>query len=150
MQNIILTVIIVAGISMGAYGLMHRPEAGAPFTRVNFAPSSDDVSLQTEHGYLGDYNPDLIKSAESGPVVLFFDQTLYNNLQASLGQIPEDLTILWVNKDLSESLKAKYKIESDNTLIQVDETGAEIGRWTGSENLDAILVNIQLDYLYEE
>lgn len=93
-------------------------------------------------GTYEDYSPDKLKKAESGNVVLFFHATwcpycrsLESDINANLGNIPDDLTILKVDYDKETALRKKYGITTQHTLVQVDANGELITKWIGSPSL---------------
>lgn len=100
-------------------------------------------------GVYTEYSEDLVASAE-GDVVLFFHANwcptcrgLDKALNEELGDIPESLTILKTDYDNETLLKQKYGINIQHTLVQVDNDGEMITKWTGGSNLDDILSKLQ-------
>ena len=91
------------------------------------------------------YDSSKLALANNGDVVLFFHapwcptcRALDTELNASLNNIPENLTILKTDYDSETQLKQKYGITYQHTLVQVDANGNLIKKWSGSRNLSEI------------
>jgi thiol-disulfide isomerase/thioredoxin len=72
-------------------------------------------------------------------VVLFFNavwcstcKQARDNIEASLGEIPEDLAIVLVDFDNSIELRKKYGVTVQHTFIQIDNSGEALAKWSGS------------------
>lgn len=96
------------------------------------------------------YSSDKLALAEKGKVVLFFRaswcptcRALDANIRSNLGAIPEGVTILDVDYDNSTTLKQKYGVTYQHTLVQVDATGEQIAKWTGSPTLANLVLQIK-------
>ncbi|MCB0917310.1 MAG: thioredoxin family protein [Actinobacteria bacterium] len=70
-------------------------------------------------------------------VVLYFSaawcptcQDLTHSLQAE--GVPDGLTVVKVDYDSSQNLKQQYGVTVQHTLVQVDETGRSLTKFTGS------------------
>lgn len=110
----------------------------------------DDNTAAMSKGSYESYSPEKLAFAKSGDVVLFFraswcptcralDADIRNNISA----IPKGVVILDVDYDNSVSLKQKYGVTYQHTLVQVDELGNPIAKWTSSPTLDALVKNIK-------
>lgn len=97
------------------------------------------------------YSPEKIAMASSSHnVVLFFRASwcptcisLNKDINANLGNIPENLTLLDVNYDNSKDLKKKYGVTYQHTLVQVDTNGNLIKKWSGSPTLASLVSEIK-------
>jgi len=94
----------------------------------------------------GQYIPYSKDSLTSNKNVIFFAASwcptcrgLDNAINSELGNIPSDLTILKADYDAETSLKQKYGVTYQHTLVQVDKDGNMLKKWNGSENVLAIL-----------
>ena len=110
--------------------------------------NGDDVMMFG--GEYIDYQPELLSRADGGDVVLFFHATwcptckvLDTNLKQELSDFPKDLTVLKVNYDKEKVLKDKYTVTYQHTLVQVDSQGNELAKWTGGNDLQSILKNLE-------
>ncbi len=96
------------------------------------------------------YAPEKIARADGdGKVVLFFRASwcptcrgLDSDIKANLGAIPDGVTILDVDYDNSTSLKQKYGVTYQHTLVQVDMDGKQIAKWSSSPTLSELLKHI--------
>lgn len=109
-----------------------------------------DESAMMNTGSYEPYAPEKLALAESGDVVLFFRaswcptcRALDANIRANLKAIPANVTILDVNYDTEKDLKKKYGVTYQHTMVQVDATGNQITKWSGSPTLAAFLSNIK-------
>ncbi|MCR4325919.1 MAG: thioredoxin family protein [Patescibacteria group bacterium] len=96
------------------------------------------------------YSPEKLSLADSGDVVLFFRATwcptckiLDTDIRSHLSGIPEGLTILDVDYDNSASLKQKYGVTYQHTLVQVRSDGSMIAKWSGSPTLAALVSEVK-------
>lgn len=102
--------------------------------------------VKVQAGTYEAYSPEKIDLAKENNVVLFFHaawcptcRVLENNLNKTLDDIPSSLNILQVNYDNANDLRKKYSITYQHTLVQVDEKGNQITKWTGGSDLQSIL-----------
>jgi hypothetical protein len=79
-------------------------------------------------------------------VVLFFNaawcstcKVARDNFEASLDQIPVDLTIVVVDFDTATELRKLYGVTVQHTFVQIDASGQAIGKWSGSTSIDEIV-----------
>lgn len=100
-------------------------------------------------GLYTEYDPSLLANADMGPVVLFFKapwcptcNALDKNISSNADSIPYGTTILQVDYDSSSALKKQYDVRTQHTMVQVDSSGAELNKWTGSLTLDQVLSQI--------
>jgi len=112
--------------------------------------SDDTMTKGMSVGTYEAYDESKLAMASSGDVVLFFRaswcptcRTLDADIQESLNDIPQDVTILDVDYDSASELKKKYGVTTQHTLVQVDENGDEITKWVGSNTLEDIVSRLQ-------
>jgi len=96
------------------------------------------------------YSPEKIALAEAGDVVLFFHaswcpscRALGTDIEKNVGAIPAGLTILKTDYDEETELKKKYSVTTQHTLVQVDNDGNLIKKWSGGSKLENLLSQIQ-------
>jgi thiol-disulfide isomerase/thioredoxin len=70
-------------------------------------------------------------------------RVLDNAINSEQKAIPENLTILKANYDSEVTLKQKYGVTYQHTLVQVDKEGNLIKKWSGGSTLTSILVEVQ-------
>lgn len=102
----------------------------------------------TAGGYTA-YDSARLASAKNGKVVIFFAASwcpecrkLDKSITQNLGAIPKGTTILKADYDKETSLKQKYGVTYQHTLVQVDENGTMLKKWSGSSSLDDLLSKV--------
>jgi thioredoxin 1 len=83
------------------------------------------------------YEADLASYHAAGDVVLFFNATWCPTCQAAVKSLdadgtPAGLTVVRVDYDDNTELKKKYGVTYQHTFVQVDESGSELTKFTGS------------------
>lgn len=124
-------------------------------TDSNVMPEKENTMMQQEvavamAGSYEAYAPEKIAKASSGDVVLFFHASwcpscrgLNTSIEGSLGDIPAGVTILKTDYDTQTELKQKYGVTSQHTLVQVDQDGNMIKKWSGSPSLSRLLAEVK-------
>ncbi len=86
----------------------------------------------------------------SGKIVLYFSTNwcvsclaVEKNIEENKAKIPADVTILRVSYDDADELRETYELTTQNTFVQVDNTGKKIKEWRGSTTLEEIVSQIQ-------
>lgn len=109
----------------------------------------DDPMMATSGAYVA-YAPERLADAAKGKVVLFFRaswcptcRALDKDIRANAAKIPAGVTILDVDYDTAVSLKQKYGVTTQHTLVQVDAQGNQIAKWGGSPSLSALVASIK-------
>jgi thiol-disulfide isomerase/thioredoxin len=110
--------------------------------------STNDV-MQGKGSY-ETYAPEKLARATEGDVVLFFRASwcptcrgLDSDIKSNAGKIPAGVTILDVDYDNSATLKQKYGVTYQHTLVQVDAKGNQIAKWQGSPTLAKLLEQVK-------
>ena len=88
------------------------------------------------------YDSGKLANAKTGKVVIFFAASwcpdcrkLDGDITAHLGQIPAATTILKADYDKEVALKQKYGVTYQHTLVQVDQDGNMLKKWSASPTL---------------
>ena len=109
-----------------------------------------EENMMEEYGYYEDYSVDKLERANEGDVVLFFHaswcptcRSLDSDIVSNSKNIPSDVTILKTDYDSETSLKQKYGVTYQHTMVQVDADGNMIHKWSGSPTLASLLGNIR-------
>ena len=111
------------------------------------ASSSTNTSGETmmKKGSYSPYSSDLLKNAETGNVVLFFNaswcptcQSTVKDINENISKIPSNLTILSTDYDKETSLKQKYGVTTQHTFVKVDKDGNLIKKASSLNTLEAI------------
>ncbi len=103
-------------------------------------------------GFYEAYDASKISRAEDGTVILFFHaswcpscRALNADIEKNLDSIPEKISILKTDYDTETELKKKYGVTYQHTLVQVDQNGEMIKKWSGSPNLNSLLSQISAE-----
>jgi hypothetical protein len=65
-----------------------------------------------------------------------------DNFEASVDQIPVDLTIVVVDFDTATDLRKLYGVTVQHTFVQIDDSGEAIGKWSGSTSINEIVEQV--------
>lgn len=125
-------------------------------TEALLALEEREKMLETEGGRIIKGGYDVYTSSklsfaqEEGRVVLFFRafqcatcRVLDENIKANLSQIPSDVLILDVDYDRYADLKKEYGVTGPHTLVQVNDDGTMITKWSGSAALSDLLKQVR-------
>lgn len=113
-------------------------------------PTEDsDMNTDQALGNFTNYSLEKLQSTSGNNAVLFFAanwcptcKALELDIRNNISSIPSNLAILKVDYDTSTTLKTKYGVTYQHTLIQVDSNGNEIKRWFGSPTLAELQAQI--------
>lgn len=82
-------------------------------------------------------------------VVLFFNanwcstcKLIRDDIQENLGSIPSNLTIVLVDFDTEIELRKMYGVVIQHTFVQINTSGKELAKWSGSITVKAIAEKI--------
>lgn len=152
-------VILVAVLSAGAYFTFAQPKADdwqpqssesdtTSQSSETTSSAQSDTATQAVKGSYQVYEPSKLALANEGQVVLFFNakwcpdcQRANSNFQKE--SIPDGLTILSVDYDKYTELKKKYGVTYQHTFVQVDASGNQIKKWSGSYTVADVKKNVQ-------
>jgi len=100
-------------------------------------------------GMYVDYSDTDISSLD-GKIVLDFYASwcpacrkLESDINDSLLDIPAGVNLVKVNYDTETALKQQYGVTRQHTLVQIDQQGNLIKKWSGGSTLESILSEIQ-------
>lgn len=100
---------------------------------------SEEAAVSTEGAWIDQaaYDADPASYHGSGDVVLFFSASWCPTCQASIKSldadgVPGGLTVVKVDYDQANDLKKEYGVTVQHTYVQVDESGDELTKFTGS------------------
>lgn len=127
-----------------------QKDSDAMMNKDSMESTMRDESSMMQVGSYEVYSPEKLAKAEMGKVVLFFRaswcptcRALDADIRAHLNDIPKNLSILDVDYDKYADLKKKYEITYQHTLVQVDASGNQIAKWSGSPTLQALISEVQ-------
>lgn len=105
--------------------------------------------ISEEVGSYQAYSEDKLALARNERVVLFFHagwcptcRALNTDLENNISNIPVDVNILKIDYDNATELKSKYEITTQHTLVEVDQFGNLLNKWTGGLTLADLLTNL--------
>lgn len=111
----------------------------------------EDAAMKKSSGYISYADYQAKKDSYKGAkVVLFFHapwcptcQALDRDVTSNVGNLPAGTVIVKTDYDSSTDLKKKYGVTYQHTLVQIDDNGDKIKKWSGSTQLSSILSEIQ-------
>lgn len=105
--------------------------------------------ISEEVGSYQAYSDDKLALAQDERVVLFFHagwcptcRALNTDLENNISNIPTDVNILKIDYDNATELKSKYEVTTQHTLVEVDQFGNLLNKWTGGLTLADLLTNL--------
>lgn len=124
-------------------------QANIQSQNTNNAPISVNTGMViTPPGLYDTYDSSRVAEA-TGRVVLFFHsagcsscENLEKDLLLNRLNIPTGLTILDVDFENGTEFKEKYGVIYNHTLVEIDNQGNLIKKWTGSSNLSDLLKDL--------
>ena len=150
----IIALLAVIALAGGAYVFIgQRSTEEAAIESEGSMMKKEDTSTSMTMGHGGSYetySPEKIAWAKDGKVILFFRaswcptcKAVDVDIRKNLSSLPKNVTILDVNYDTETALKQKYGVTYQHTFVQVDASGGQITKWSGSPTLAALLANVQ-------
>jgi thiol-disulfide isomerase/thioredoxin len=128
----------VAASESSAPGDSSASAAPTP-TEATTSAAGDDVAADAPGVFVdrAAYEADPVQFHEAGDVVLFFSAPWCPTCQASVNSlnadgVPKGLAVVQVDFDTATDLRQEYGVTVQHTYVQVDESGQELAKWTGS------------------
>lgn len=113
------------------------------------AMDSQDSAMESAGAWIDQaaYDADRAKYQAAGDVVLFFNATWCPTCRAVVESldadgVPAGLTVVSVDFDTATDLRKQHGVTVQHTFVQVDATGEQLAKWTGSESGEAIAAQI--------
>lgn len=149
MQNKIL-VIAIPVILFLATGFILISRNNELKVEENVSPATDtSVTAEVKTGKYVDYTEGSIAEYPQSTKILFFHASWCpqcRELDESIvsGQIPEDVVIMKVDYDDNQSLRSKYGVTIQTTLVRIDNNGDLIEKFVAYDvpTLTAVLENL--------
>lgn len=132
---------IMSAMILGGYLYLSSQKTPEVMKKDQQIKTETMVKSNTEHGakqveYKDD--PTTFAYAKTGKAVIFFKaswcptcKAAQQDLDAHIGLLPKDLTIITADYDTTKELQKKYGVTYQHTWVQVDETGAMLTIWNG-------------------
>jgi len=122
-----------------------QPAAPAPAAPPPDAPAPDAPPQAAAGQYIdyATYQQDPASYAANGDAVLFFNAGWCPTCRAAAANFetasfPVGLTVVSVDYDDNTALRQQYGVTVQHTFVQVDASGNELAKWTGSTNVDDV------------
>lgn len=114
---------------------------------ITVTPEASEIAQPTAGSYLTLAAYQASAADYSGTkVVLFFNaswcstcKVARDNFEASLNEIPGDMTIVEVDFDDSQDLRSTYGVTIQHTFVQIDTDGGSLKKWSGSTTIDDLI-----------
>jgi thiol-disulfide isomerase/thioredoxin len=119
----------------------------SPETQITQTPAPTEGTTAEAGDYIpyASYNSSVEEYADSNVVLFFYAdwcatcKKARGNFEASLREIPEDLTIVVVDFNTAIDLRKKYGVTVQHTFIEIDNDGEALGKWSGSVTVAEIV-----------
>ena len=149
-----IAVMALSGVLVTSCAQADAPEAQTASTPAmteealdTAEPQATESAPRTVGSFLSLADYQAAASDYSGTkVVLFFNASwcstckiARDNFQASLSEIPADMTIVEVDFDDSQDLRTTYGVTIQHTFVQIDENGQGLRKWSGSLTIDDLI-----------
>lgn len=145
---ILMGILIVGGL--GVYIFLGQTDEAKVNNETNqeVTESAQPVVDASKKGEYIDYSPELLSKNADKDQVLFFHASwcptcreLDKNINSE--SIPENLIIYKTDYDAYTDLKEKYGVTYQHTLVQVDDKGNNIKKWSHSYTVQEIVDELQ-------
>lgn len=147
MKKILITLIVALLVGSGAYLLLQKNDTLQPNPNSNVAQTSNNTGQSSSGAYV-DYSADVIAKT-SGTKILFFHASWCPQCRAlekdiKDKSIPDGVTIIKVDYDTNQSLRQKYGVTIQTTLVKVDDNGNLVKKYVAYDepNLEAVKKNL--------
>lgn len=146
---------ILAALSAGFTALLlascasveQGPNTSEPEASISQSAGASESGSESTGNYISYQSFQASEEQYAGSkVVLFFNavwcstcKEARDNFEASLSEIPDDLTIVVVDFDNSIGLRKKYSVTVQHTFVEINSAGEELGKWSGSVSVAEVV-----------
>jgi thiol-disulfide isomerase/thioredoxin len=152
LKVVTLVSVVLIAVSTAYVVLRGKPTADTSPTEQTqpTEPTAGNETLSQSHvaGRYAVYTPEGVSSTK-GTKILFFYATWCPQCRAleadiKAGKIPDDVTIFKVDYDNNQSLRQKYGVSLQTTLVKVDDTGTLLKKFVAYDEptLRALIKNL--------
>lgn len=146
--KLIIGVVVVLLLGVGLFVLSGKNSDDAMMEEDKMM--EDEEAVMKEGAYQ-DYAPERLAAAESDTALLFFYaewcptcRPLDADIKANENQIPAGVSIFKVDFDTEISLRQKYGVTVQHTIVQVGSDGEMIKKWSVMDpRLSVLLEGVQ-------
>lgn len=143
LAGLCLTALLLTSCGMA----VDTANTSAPETQITQTSAPVDSATNPAGDYIPyeSYNASAEEYADSNVVLFFYAdwcatcKKARENFEASLREIPEDLTIVVVDFNTAIDLRKEYGVTVQHTFIQIDNEGEALGKWSGSVTVAEIV-----------
>lgn len=146
-KKLVIAAIIVIAIAAGFGYLLIQDEASAPETQMATEPVSPSTTSIQPGAYV--YYQESLIADTPGTKVLFFHapwcpQCRQLESEIKVGPLPDNTTVFKVDYDTNQSLRQKYGVSLQTTLVQIDDQGNLVKKYVAYDDptLDSLKQNI--------
>lgn len=140
-------ILILVGLAVGG-GFLLTKDDGDQSQKSSSSTQTNQPSQKTGAGTYIDYSPDAIVKT-SGTKILFFYAPWCSQCRALEKDIkekgvPDDVTIIKVDYDTNQSLRQKYGVTIQTTLVKIDDNGNLIEKYVAYDEptIDSVKKNL--------
>jgi thiol-disulfide isomerase/thioredoxin len=149
-----IAVIGLSGLLVTSCAQAESPEAQTTSTPAMTAgasataePQATESAPRAVGSYLSLAEYEAAASNYAGTKVVYFFSASWcstckvarDNFQASLSEIPGDMTIVEVDFDDSQALRVTHGVTIQHTFVQIDDNGGLLKKWSGSTTIDDLV-----------
>lgn len=161
MKNIILVAVAVLVLGTIGFIIFNNSQVTTTPVQNNTAASTnpessseDSTMMETNNKYIVYSSGSLEESTDKKRVLFFYANWCPTCIpadkafQSSLNQIPENVTIIRVNYNDSDTdqeekeLATRYGVTYQHTFVQIDSQGNQITKWNGG-GISQLLANLK-------
>ena len=154
---IFIIILIISGLGIGIFTLsqINKPKLPSTTQNVETAVRDEQPVEHLGNSRYVEYSKEVLDRTAGGKRVLYFYanwcptcRPADANFKANIDKIPEDLTLIRVNYNDTETdqeeeeLAAKYGITYQHTFVQIDGNGEVITKWNGGQ-IEELLARIK-------
>ena len=164
MNKVYLGVVIIVILILSGFGFVYLSSKGGQTQDSMTQQTPEDSmagdaqetdAMKMEGSRYKEYSQSTFASSAGTKRVLFFYanwcptcRPADANFKANLDKIPEDVTLIRVNYNDSDTdaqeqaLADKYGVTYQHTFVQIDENGNPVTRWNGGD-ISTLLANVK-------
>lgn len=127
-----------------------QESSGAMMPKDDAMKDGEGAMMPSSKGSIETYSPEKLSLAQDHKVVLFFHASwcpicrqLDAEAKADPEIVPDGVRVLKVDYDTATSLRQKYGVTVQHTFVQVDASGASLGKWSDATKYADVFSRLQ-------